>query len=798
MLRFYLCGLSFAAYCFYMGRDRLLPVLCGSLVYIFTGWAFFFLRHPLFYAVLIYLPLLLIGVEEVLKKNRALFFSFMVFLSSWTHYYYLYINTIFVGIYFVARFLEKGEDRTWRGFFRRLWGLLWRYFLGIGLSMVVFLPNIVAFLNSDRHAPVIETGSLFRFGKDWFAKVILSLTATSTPGYYLYNGFAALGIISLIILFFRKKRYLSIKMFCVLVALFFTMPVFAFAFHGFSAVHFRWNYVIGMMAAFAAVVVLEGLDELSARDLVLPMLFTLGYSALQVWKNRLSSWSSMAGTMFLLASVVLLYLAVCFRGKPAVKTALQVALLCVVCANSYFSAKYLYDPDHKKYVTEFVDKGSSLGLITSSSAAAADQIGDDGFYRVDSANTAVQNENASLFLDTYGISSYVNVMDRRFAEYGYGLENLGTRLLDNVNNDNRTVLDTLASVKYFTAYDNEAAYVPYGYSLLKQTEVNGRVCNIYENDYALPLGYTYNRFISRSEYDALSSLEKQEALLSAAVVEDGSAAPEKLEKLEYSSHVIEEKNFTITGLDCAYDAEKKQLTVSRNGGYLTFDIPGMPNCETYIRLGGMDIDKYKEAYWTLTLFDDAGTLVKTFEARSDTATYTYNCYDYLINLGYSESGIQRVNLGFPLKSKFPLEDIQVFYQPMEDYGQEVERLGRESLQNIEQTVNGISGTVTVSGDKLLVLSIPYSTGWTAYVDGEKTQIECANVAFQGIMLSEGTHEVVLRYRTPGLTAGLAVTLACLLIFILVLIFWTRAVRRRVSAGAGPALRTGPGEEVNGV
>ena len=61
-----------------------------------------------------------------------------------------------------------------------------------------------------------------------------------------------------------------------------------------------------------------------------------------------------------------------------------------------------------------------------------------------------KNENAAVFLDYYGISFYVNVMDKYLAQYNYGLENRGTRLLDTLDNDNRTIMDELASVRYFT------------------------------------------------------------------------------------------------------------------------------------------------------------------------------------------------------------------------------------------------------------------------------------------------------------------------------------------------------------
>ena len=46
---------------------------------------------------------------------------------------------------------------------------------------------------------------------------------------------------------------------------------------------------------------------------------------------------------------------------------------------------------------------------------------------------------------------------------------------------------------------------------------------IYENQYALPAGYTYTSYQTRSDYEKLSPLERQQAILQGVVVEDADA-----------------------------------------------------------------------------------------------------------------------------------------------------------------------------------------------------------------------------------------------------------------------------------
>ena len=58
---------------------------------------------------------------------------------------------------------------------------------------------------------------------------------------------------------------------------------------------------------------------------------------------------------------------------------------------------------------------------------------------------------------------------------------------------------------------------------------------------------------------------------------------------------------------------------------------------------------------------------------------------------------------------------------------------------------------------MLFLSLPYNDGWTAYVDGVKTDIKKANIGFMGLEITSGTHSIRLEYSTPGYKTGLVVS-----------------------------------------
>ena len=69
MARFYLAGISFSAYAFYMGRKNRLAVLTGAFIYIFNGFTLSGMRHHYFLNPFIIFPLLLIGCEQYFRKK---------------------------------------------------------------------------------------------------------------------------------------------------------------------------------------------------------------------------------------------------------------------------------------------------------------------------------------------------------------------------------------------------------------------------------------------------------------------------------------------------------------------------------------------------------------------------------------------------------------------------------------------------------------------------------------------------------------------------------------------------------
>ena len=101
---------------------------------------------------MVYLPLLLLGVEQVLAKRRPYLLIVTVFLAAVSNFYFFYMLAIITAIYTVYRLCclydRHSAKQAMSGLLQvTLWAVV-----GALMSAAILLPVVLAFMNDTRTA----------------------------------------------------------------------------------------------------------------------------------------------------------------------------------------------------------------------------------------------------------------------------------------------------------------------------------------------------------------------------------------------------------------------------------------------------------------------------------------------------------------------------------------------------------------------------------------------------------------------------------------------------------------------
>jgi len=120
----------------------------------------------------------------------------------------------------------------------------------------------------------------------------------------------------------------------------------------------------------------------------------------------------------------------------------------------------------------------------------------------------------------------------------------------------------------------------------------------------------------------------------------------------------------------------------------------------------------------------------------------------------------------------------------ETYLKDCKARAASACYEFEPDGKGFSAKIDLEKDNLVFFSIPYDKGFTAYVDGQETEIEKVFDGLSAVYVPAGDHSIRFDYRLLGLKEGMAVTTVCLVLFALYccgcFVLW---VRRRKSPAA---------------
>lgn len=723
-LKIFLAGIAFIAFASELdGKKSTGAYVAGALVYSFTGFTLESNVHIIFTSAMIYIPLLMLGAERSINDKKKGVLCIAVFCFGLTGFYFLYVGSIALAVYVIYRLW--GGKRTFGDAAAKIGQLVLEYALGLGMAAVVFIPAMAGVFQSNR----IRIKSVHPIIMPWSSVVnMLKNMVLSSYSKKQILSVCTIGVIVIIcVLFDRRRRREKVNL--ALLFLIAIIPFVSFVMSGFGVTYQRWELVIDMYIAFLVVSVWDELENITvvqklALAAVYPALIYVGRDEDIFGERPLGNPIVSFGVIF--AGIVIL-MPLCRKiGQEKLGRILFFLIV-------YMTIRSTWKMVELSWGTDLIEQRQVVREL----------VGDDaggGFYRIENEAGFMEPRlgmNISLYQGYNGTLQYISVTNKYYAgafrkwdisAAGWSVPGL----------DERAILETMCAVRYFVVRTESANIVPYGFEYVKSTD-DGE-WELYENGHSLPVVYAYDAIYDVESYQELAGLEKQQVMLRAAAAEGYEGTLPRLEYLDADLAVGGIKNIVKNGTKTG----SVDGTVGVEAGdEIKFTVDMKADGENYLVYTGKP-----------------GQFSAEIRFENGYTKYSRNISPQVINLGtVKEDRDMELSLVFGKKAEFDIKTLQTAYHDLSGYGDYIDALKEDTDGRFAVEVNRISGTLDLPRGKFLCVSVPYSKGWYARIDGKPSKVYLVNDLFMGVEVAGGVHDVEFYYVTPGIRAGTLISLA---------------------------------------
>lgn len=765
VLRMYLAGITFIMYARKM-KKRSYGTVIGALVYVFSGFCFRLgLRHPFFINPMIYFPLLCLGIEKIYQRERPYVFIFAVCVSAMSNYYFLYMLTIFAVIYAWIRFYKYSEENKIKTFFLTILKFGMYYTLGIAMAAVILLPSVIGFLGNGRYGNGADWKSLIVYPGKYYLLFIENFIGYGNMGSNTNAGYLPIvGIVVLFTLFSQRMKHKKYRAAFIASIIALILPIFGYAFNGFSYANNRWAFALSFIVALLTAEMYPRLFVMSKRQqigigagIIIYTVFCIivNASGEEILKNK--GIMAACGLIAVFYILLLIFQRLGYdTQKRIVRVSMAILLLISVGVHGY----YRFDPKEYAYTQEFMDQGQAYRTLKEDNIRMLSKANDPSVYRVHAEGYRYKNYGLINHLNT--ISGYYSITAKCVTDTIKGYDTLGMQYADKYKGvDQRLGLLSLAGVKYITvAHNSQVAKdvssmgdVPYGVEKLRK---KGNI-TLYKNKYALPFAYAYDSYMTEQQYEQLNGIGKEQAMLAQIILNQHPADKEIQHNEQRNGPDIQTISLPET-----------RISSPKGKKYADITVPVEKDKETYLYFKNLVYHGKKNGDDKFILTGRKGTkgilvtqndVQQKIHIQSTFNPYYFGRKDYIVKINHQTSKAkEKVRLNFLSPGEYEFDDISLITVPKKDVLARLKERKENSMKQIQYEGNHFRGVYHAKKDQILCVTIPYSKGWKATVNGNRTKIYKANGMFMGIIMKKGTQSVKLDYETPELKIGAWISL----------------------------------------
>lgn len=660
---------------------------------------------------MILLPIILLGLERLVKENKTLLYCISLALCIFSNYYIAIMICIFVFLYFIVLLVSDDNNKKDKDYYlKRFFNFSLYSLIAGGIAAIILIPELFALsrtASGEFNFPetLVNYFSFLDMASRSLINVDPAIFAAHDPNLYSTVGvFIFLPLYALSKNVNPKEKAAKIIL-VVFFLLSFNTNILTYIWHGFhfpNSLPCRQSFIYIFLTLIMCFEAMKNITEYTSRQIFSVFAGACGLIFLieEFYVSDTYSFEIIYYSLAILAMHLLLI--VTYRNQKEKRMLVIYLLIVLAIAETYINtdATSISPTSRTAYVSdnESVDK-----LLTQ-----IDKNDDSLFYRIEKYTRRTKNDAA--WHGYMGVSTFSSTASAYMTDF-LGL--LGHERSTNAYSfyGHTPLTASMLSVKYMLSNQIYADDFDYRELVYSDDEFKKYV---YKYKNTLPLGFYVPKNINKDWYfEGNNPFAIQNSFV-----------------------------YTTTGIEELFT----QIPIDVYGTSNTIVAP-----DNSIHLYAYVVTSTEGVSVTITNEDGTHYSNKTYSGLK---------HKQIIDIGSVPANA--TVLITPTDSDLTSLQMYAYTFDNKKFESAFEILNKTSLEltKFEETL--LEGKITTKEDGLLYTSINYEKGWTAYVNGEKVDTVPIKNAVIGIPITKGENVIKLTYTPEGLLLGSFISFASLL------------------------------------
>ncbi len=736
-----LCGACFNYYLKNTHQKQNLVTVGFSLLYALSGYVLAYFWNIMWLDALYLLPLVILGLVWLIRDGRYALYCISLTVLLLSNFYMAFFVCLFILLYFPVCLFQYQHFNAFGMLVKRTLQTGLFSILSVGMSAILLLPTFSALqLTSAAKDVFPKTLTYYADLFDYISRHFTAASLTIREG--LPNMYCGMIVLILLPIYFlnrdipvKEKLLQGTLLFILFVS--FNLNVLDFIWHGFhypNQLPFRFSFVYIFIVLSVCFSVLEKINEFGSKYIGFIGFFLILITLLS---QKLNENPPEHLTIYISIAFIFLYCLVLTIEWIPVKQqkyqslALFIVIFVEICVNTILSIGAIGLTERFS-----LRDGYASGKEPEQIQKQLSQLRhtEDSFFRAEIYPPKTINDPHLYHYNGLSIFSSTSPMQPVKM-----MENLGYRS-NGINSYQYTgstaVLDSIFGIKYLL-YRGEHIEED-----LYQEVASSENVTVYKNPYALPLGFHVPSELVEWNSAGVNPFEVQNGLMEKISGVKNIFVPLEQEQgvhsnMDINPHSTQYFHYQRPNAEKQSTVKIKMSTEKKQPLYLYLDVSTKTIHEGFVMAGDRKIP-------------------------FDTSRST------LVNVGYCDTSDIELELVFE-KDAPKSGSFKVFSCALNkpEFEKAITTIKKHGL-DIEHFSNShITGSIHAENNGFALITVPYDKGWHVKVDGREIQTQSVSNGLLCFEVNKGPHELELWFFPDKFFAGMAISIASVILFALI-------------------------------